>query len=136
MRNPFQSEKKPFKDKVYQIHHTVEVQDRRDFLATVKKVLVNFTNNINHGRNDSEPIKLLDYVRNKVVNLMLIADANLKKSADTRNRLLLYSSESESESGSNASKVDTFNKCVDEYLGIDEKRSSWHKALLQAKGYT
>ena len=106
--------------------------DRRAYLMTVKNVLTNFTNNINHGRNNSEPVKLLDYVRNKAINLMIVADNNLKKKIEVPT-YMLPSSESESEAP-NSNQIEIFNKIIDEYLGLNGKQSSWYKALEKAEG--
>ena len=108
----------------------LQYKERRAYMLTVKQIFQDFTENMNISRPGAAPIKLLDYVINNVVDLMIKADAKLKKTHEPN--YMIISSESESET-SNANWISSYKATIEEYLGIGPKQSSWHKALVQAR---
>ena len=120
------------KDAILEDHASQEYQERRAYLKSVKMILSNFTENMNFGRDEADPVKLLDFVKNNVLDLMIQADNRLKKNHEPN--YMILSSDTESDSGRyNSNRIETFKMIIDEYLGIGEKKSSWHKALIQAR---
>ena len=111
----------------------IEYRDRKAFLESVKMVFNNFTNNINHGQNASNPIKIIDYVKNIICQLMLQIDARMKKKSTAPNYMISSESESDSQN-QNSTQIQLFMSIIDEFLGTDGKKTAWHNAFVQAKG--
>ena len=86
---------------------------------------------MNFGSPNSNPVRLLDYTKNMVCNIMLQADESLRKMQ--KPKYMMDSSESESENGSNSNRIEMFKSVIEEYIGGGEKASSWHKSLVQAR---
>ena len=111
---------------------TIELIDRKSYIQTVKQILTNFTENMNHCRPKSEPIKLLDYVKNVVLDLMIRADDNMKKTHAVA--YMTYSSDTDTDSGvSNQTRIDIYKQVIEDYLGTGVKKTSWHKQFVKAR---
>ena len=95
-------------------------------------ILANYCENMNSSKpiRLAKPVRLLDFAINEMLNLMLRADTNLKKSNEPSN--MMVSSESESENGNNNVR-ETFKATIDEYLGNGEEESRWHRGIIQAR---
>lgn len=61
---------------------------------------------MNFGSPNSNPVRLLDYTKNMVCNIMLQADESLRKMQ--KPKYMMDSSESESENGSNSNRIEMF----------------------------
>ena len=109
---------------------TIELIDRKSYLQTIKKILSNFANNMNNQIPRAKPIRLIDYVKNAVADLMLRADNEMKKVSPS---YMMYSSESESETAANLNRIEVYKEVIDDYIGIGAKTSSWHRAFIQAR---
>lgn len=109
---------------------TIELIDRKSYLQTIKQILSNFAENMNNQIPRAEPIRLIDYVKNIVADLMIRADNQMKKVSPS---YMMYSSESENESASNLNRIDVYKEVIEDYIGSRPKTSSWHRAFIQAR---
>ena len=131
----YRKDRKSPKDDILALHpQTIPYMDRKSFLQTVKEILTEFAKNINvYSSTASESMSLREYAEGLVLKSMVHTAAETKKGSQAPN-YMLASSESESDNGSNPNEIIYHKKVIKDYMGSQEKKGPFLKALTQAIG--